>query len=482
MDADVEFFLAANFQKIRLLKKSDKGEVWLATSQAGEPVVLKIINFVGLPYLQLKDNPHPLWAKILFFTEGDSKSVVVEEFINGELLSERKTFLKEEEARRILLQLCDGLKFLHAQGIIHRDIKPSNLILQAGGIVRLIDFDAARIFKIGQDEDTKFLGTKGYAPPEQFGFGQTDFRSDIYSLGVTFQKLLGENYNGYLKKILLKCTEIDPQRRYNSVEELQRALTSPPSDKKFKLAAASIISAAIIFSAYNFLYAQKEIEPPAPSAQIEKVAAAPLIPVAEEEISTPVIETSVKKDSPFNADDLKISENPPPSNNPEKNKNTSPENSNPNSEFRVKPYNIFGNIKTDLYLNGKLFDQFKEDNVKISQKDFKKCKFLLHIENNTNADWDNSKLEITFRPNYGGEEVTRFQELQTLKPGEVVNLKIPVDLYEIPDIAQAAWLQIWVRGNEKFLTEKYWCVVFEFPDYKDRFDKAKEAEEARLKK
>ena len=472
MDSDVEFFIAANFQKIRLLKKSDKGEVWLATSQAGEPVILKIINFVGLPYLQLKENPHPLWAKILFFAEGDSKSVVVEEFINGELLSERKNFLTESEARKILLQLCEGLKVLHAQGIIHRDIKPSNLILQAGGIVRLIDFDAARIFKLGQDEDTKFLGTKGYAPPEQFGFGQTDFRSDIYSLGVTFQKLLGENYHGNLKKILAKCTEVDPRRRYNSIEELQRALTAPPSNKNFKLAAASIISAAIIFSAYNFFTAQKEIEKPAPPVQIEKVSAAPLIPAAEEKISAPVPAT--EKISPFSADDLKISSTAA---NNSKIPESTPQKiilENSTSEFRIKPYNIFGKVQTDLYFNGKLFDQFNEGKVKISQKNFKTCQFLLHIANNTNADWDNSKLEITFEPNYGGEEVTRFQELKTLQPGEVVNLKIPVDSYEIPDIAQSAWLQIWVRGNDKFLTEKYWCVVFEFPDYKDRFDKAKE--------
>ena len=410
MDADVEFFIAANFQKIRLLKKSDKGEVWLATSQAGEPVILKIINFVGLPYLQLKENPHPLWAKILLFAEGDSKSVVVEEFINGELLSERKNFLTETEAVKILLQLCDGLKVLHAQGIIHRDIKPSNLILQAGGIVRLIDFDAARIFKIGQDEDTKFLGTKGYAPPEQFGFGQTDSRSDIYSLGVTIQKILGENYDGYLKKILAKCTEVDPQRRYNSVEELQRALSAPPSNKNFKVAAASIISAAIIFSAYNFLTPQKEIETPAPSVQIEKVSAVPLKPVAEEknsaaiifsaynfltpqkEIETPApsvqIEkvsaaplkpaaeekisapvTATEKNSPFSADDLKISstsaanskiaESPPLKINLE----------NSASDFRIKPYNIFGKVETELYFNGKVFDQFQKDGVKISQKD-----------------------------------------------------------------------------------------------------------------
>ena len=230
---DVEFFIAANFPKVRQLKKSDKGEVWLALNKADEPVILKKINFIGLPYLKLKENPHPLWAKIFHVAEIENQTIVVEEFIGGENLSERK-FLTEIETRKFLLQMCDGLKFLHGLGIINRDIKPSNLIVQAGKIIRLLDFDAARIFKFDKDEDTKFLGTKGYAPPEQFGFGQTDFRSDIYSLGVTFQKLLGENCGVNLKKILSKCTEFDPRRRFSSIEKLQRALTSPPSIRKSK--------------------------------------------------------------------------------------------------------------------------------------------------------------------------------------------------------------------------------------------------------
>ena len=57
---DVEFYISANFQKVRQLKKSDKVEIWLAL----EPVILKRINFIGLPYLKLKYHPYPLWAKI----------------------------------------------------------------------------------------------------------------------------------------------------------------------------------------------------------------------------------------------------------------------------------------------------------------------------------------------------------------------------------------------------------------------------------
>jgi len=267
---DVEFFIAANFPKVRQLKKSDKGEVWLTLNKTGEPVILKKINFIGLPYLKLKENPHPLWAKIFHVAEIENQTIVVEEFIGGENLSERK-FLTKIEARKFLLQMCDGLKFLHGLGIIHRDIKPSNLIVQAGKIIRLLDFDAARIFKFDKDEDTKFLGTKGYAPPEQFGFGQTDARSDIYSLGVTVQKILGENYDGYLKKILSRCTELDPAKRYQSVEEILADI-----DKKFFLyktkkvavkISATCATALLIFTAIKSFSEVEEISAPVKSVE-----------------------------------------------------------------------------------------------------------------------------------------------------------------------------------------------------------------------
>lgn len=194
MKENVAEFLGFRFERLKLLKRSDKGEVWLASSkQSGELVIIKRVALTGLPYDVLKNFSFKLPAKILFCAEDKADTVIVEEFIQGESLLERleqKNFLSELQAREILLQMCDGLKELHEQKIIHRDIKPSNMILQ-GERIRLIDFDAARIFKEGQETDTKLLGTKGYAPPEQFGSGQTDNRSDIYSLGVTMKNLLG---------------------------------------------------------------------------------------------------------------------------------------------------------------------------------------------------------------------------------------------------------------------------------------------------
>ena len=245
MEKDFEIFLKMQFEKIKLIKKTEKGEVWLANDLSGNFVIFKQINFVGLPYKILKNNPHELWAKIFFCVEDDNKTFVVEEFFSGENLSAK--ILTESQAKNFILQLCDGLKILHELGIIHRDIKPSNLILQ-GDKIKLIDFDAARIFSADKSEDTNFLGTKGYAAPEQFGFAQTDLRSDIFSLGKTFQKLLGKNLRGDLKKILQKCTEIDPANRFQNVDELKFALLEKKSaNYKKNITAILILSAIFIF-------------------------------------------------------------------------------------------------------------------------------------------------------------------------------------------------------------------------------------------
>ena len=227
MDANIAAYIEATFQKIRRLKESEKGEVWLASEKSGRLVILKRIALTGLPYHALKEKDYALCPRVLHAWEDEGETVVVEEYVQGESLLDRigrKAYLTEQEAQSILCQLCDGLAPIHAQGIIHRDIKPSNLILQNGGIIRLIDFDAARTVKENLNDDTRFLGTKGYAPPEQYGYGQTDERSDIFSLGITAREALSKEYHGYLAKILTKCTSLDPANRYQNVRELKRAV------------------------------------------------------------------------------------------------------------------------------------------------------------------------------------------------------------------------------------------------------------------
>lgn len=144
-----------------------------------------------------------------------------------------QNFLTEREARKILLALSHGLAKLHDLGIIHRDIKPEHILIEKDGTPRLIDFDTCRRFKDGKATDTTLLGTKTYAPPEQFGFQQTDQRSDIYSLGVTISELLPPNYQGTLRPILNRCSRLDPADRYQNTFITATDWTDGPKNLTF---------------------------------------------------------------------------------------------------------------------------------------------------------------------------------------------------------------------------------------------------------
>ena len=155
--------------------------------------------------LQICNNPHI--PQIYRMFERDGKLIIIEEHIDGqsleELLDYQSSIFNEKFALNILLQLCDCLEPLHQANIINRDIKPSNIMLTKDNSVKLIDFGIARIFKPDSLADTEFLGTRGYAAPEQFGLfdiGQSDPRTDIHALGVTIKELLGKDYKIWLFK------------------------------------------------------------------------------------------------------------------------------------------------------------------------------------------------------------------------------------------------------------------------------------------
>ena len=99
----------------------------------------------------------------------------------GEIL--QGGLLTAAQAKQITRQLCMALWVLHSLGVVHRDVKPDNVIIRGTEAV-LIDFDASRIYKNENREDTQILGTTGFAAPEQYGLSQSDGRADIYALGV----------------------------------------------------------------------------------------------------------------------------------------------------------------------------------------------------------------------------------------------------------------------------------------------------------
>lgn len=178
------------YEEIKLLKQSEKSAVLLVRETDGEQVyVQKRLKGRHSIYTELQDCSHSCLPKLYDVILSDDATTIIEEYIEGQLLGSAD--LSEKQILRAVKELCTVLEYLHGKDIIHRDIKPSNIILAKDGHIRLIDFDAARMPKEDLEQDTRRLGTRGYAPPEQYGFAQTDARADIYSLGVTLDQLLG---------------------------------------------------------------------------------------------------------------------------------------------------------------------------------------------------------------------------------------------------------------------------------------------------
>ena len=167
--------------------------------------------------------------------EGENEIFVIEAYIHGsslEKILDQKGKLEDREVAETALAVCRILKRLHEQEnpVIHRDIKPSNLMISAEGSVYLIDFDAARVYSEEKQTDTRLLGTKRYAPPEQYGFGQSDARSDLYALGVTLNMMITGSYpdeelpEGAIGDVISRCIRWEPEERYQTAGELEQDL------------------------------------------------------------------------------------------------------------------------------------------------------------------------------------------------------------------------------------------------------------------
>jgi serine/threonine protein kinase len=198
----------------------------------------------------LKKLSHKNLPSVVDVIDQDHNFLVVMDYIEGttlEKLVDEKGAQKQEDVVDWAIQLCDVLQYLHTRtpAIVYRDMKPSNIMLKNDGSIVLIDFGTAREYKNDSLSDTTYLGTRGYAAPEQFGGkGQSDFRTDIYCLGATMYHLLtGHNpseapYQMYpitiwdstlskgLEAIITKCTQNNPNDRFQSVGELKKALES----------------------------------------------------------------------------------------------------------------------------------------------------------------------------------------------------------------------------------------------------------------
>ena len=203
---------------------------------------------------------HPNLPDVSDFFEEGGKAYLVMEYVEGKTLEKEQEDIGGPIDEKVVmdwgLQLCDVLDYLHTrpQPIIFRDMKPSNVMLTQSGQIKLIDFGIARVFKSTAAKDTTSLGSRGYAPLEQYGRGQTDARSDMYALGATLYDLLTNSVpadaptrrinpqafetprqvnpriSPAVESIVLKAMEQEPKDRFQTAAEMYQAIADvvPP--------------------------------------------------------------------------------------------------------------------------------------------------------------------------------------------------------------------------------------------------------------
>ncbi len=241
--------LLEQYKEIHSLSQKEKCKVTLVINPEKNQIAVKkfITGNNSDIFHKLKETANIHLPKIYLLVEEEGCITLIEEYIEGVTLQDllvSSEIIEETKLTDIMEQLCDALTHLHnlPKPIIHRDIKPSNIILSSSGVLKLIDFDASREYKSDASKDTVSLGTIEYAAPEQFGYSQTDVRSDIYAVGMLTQDFIkraeAEGYSyrhiADLKRIINKCTMFDPNQRYQGVNELSEAIKGIKHTKNLK--------------------------------------------------------------------------------------------------------------------------------------------------------------------------------------------------------------------------------------------------------
>ena len=200
--------------------------------------------------------------------EENSEVYLVREYIEGTPLAQmvlQKGGIPEAEICRISRKICQTAEqFQNPDNImIHRDIKPENIVITAGGEAVFIDFGTMRSYKKDGSRDTFVVGTRGTAAPEQYGYTQTDQRTDVYAIGQTMLYMVSESYemdqlsecniSRKLKKVIEKACSFEPDKRYTDASELSRAIEKCQKNSRKTLwkktgAAVGLIAAGYILA------------------------------------------------------------------------------------------------------------------------------------------------------------------------------------------------------------------------------------------
>lgn len=186
-------------------------------------------------YEYLKSHPIAHTPQIYEIYEENNTLTIIEEYISGDtieyLLETNHTF-SNDIIRNIILQLCVIVSEFHnsSPAIIHRDIKPSNIIISPSNEIYLLDFNAAKYQTDDKSEDTTLLGTKGYAAPEQYGFGVSTKQTDIYAIGMLLNTLVNGEFspfaaaNSEFSNIIEQCIKLNANERFKDVNKIVHLL------------------------------------------------------------------------------------------------------------------------------------------------------------------------------------------------------------------------------------------------------------------
>ena len=218
------------YQTVEVIKKTKNKKIELVKSEIDHLFYIKKTLYQGHfdIYTKLRLLALSGIVPIYEIHEENKSCILIEAYMNVPtldvfIMNQELTSLQIQQIMEQLWQICS---VLHSHGIVHRDIKPENIFYD-GQRVTLFDFDIARFVQLHQNQDTQLLGSHGYAAPEQYGFGQSDARTDIYALGVLWNVMLtGQHpscklYSGYEGPMIQKAIHVDPMQRYQNVEAMR---------------------------------------------------------------------------------------------------------------------------------------------------------------------------------------------------------------------------------------------------------------------
>lgn len=263
--------IADRYELISSLGRGSYFQVYLARNKSNKECTVKVCNknapgmsdtmrtlLLQEPHLMMKFN-HPAIPKVIDIIEDEQHLFVVREYIEGETLSNLITkngSLAAEKTISLGIELAGALQYLHSFNppYIYRDMKPANVMVMQSGDIKLIDFGICEVQGIEKNDIIEVYGTRGYAAPEQF-MGKYDPRTDIFSLGITMHHCVtginpvmppyetppickvNPSLSKGLEYIICRCTELNPDNRYQScaelIEDLRNYQNLPPKKGLF---------------------------------------------------------------------------------------------------------------------------------------------------------------------------------------------------------------------------------------------------------